>query len=586
MQVSGADATQGVATPDVVVAEPEWVRVAADDMGFEWVRLYWHRASRVPGAWFDHGKADAVVELWPKVFRLTIDRFASKPFRLGAWQEPIVRLIIGWKVPNEVIDPETGDKITIHVRLYRQLRLWIPRKNGKSEFLAALALMFFLLEGVVAGEGYAFARDEEQGRIPFTRMQAMLGMSHRLNDGKLLITKKSIWHRELRAAFQLLSGKGLGKHGKSPTVILGDEMHEWETLDVMNNLRQGTGGRLQPIELYASTAGLKTQQVGLSLWEESVAIHEGRIDDATTLVVIFAADADADWTDEAVIAKANPSIGLSPTIAFIRRELALAKDNPRAEAHFRRYHLNQWVEQLVRWLSKKKWDACTSGPNAWRTFDGDLRGRKCFVAADVSKNFDFSAEILWFPPVDGETRPKLICRFWLPADTIETRSRLEKVGFDQWRDAGAIIEIPGAVIDQDYIVKQVLADARDYDIQKFGWDPWNALKLYTDLVKAGLREDLFTEVRMGHKSLGAATSDFEKRVYAGDLDHGGHPVLAWMANHAAVRFDENMNFIPAKKQSAKNIDGIVAAVMANALAMNGGDAGMDSFFASLERAQT
>lgn len=561
------------AAPGSLHPEPEWVRHAADDLRFAWVRVHWNRAAAVSGAWFDYAKADKVVALWPKLFKLTIDRFASKPFRLGNWQEPIVRLLIGWKVPNEVTDPDTGKTVTVHVRLFRQLRLWIPRKNGKSEFLAALALLFFLLEGVVAGEGYVFARDEEQAHIPFNRMKAMLAYAPRLNQGKVLITKKSIWHRDLRAAFNLLSGKGEGKHGKSPTVILGDEMHEWETVEVMNNLRQGTGARLQPMELYASTAGLKTQIVGLQLWDESLAIYEGRIDDATTLVVIFAAEAEADWSDEKVIAFANPSLGLSPTLPFIRRELALAKDNPRAEAHFRRYHLNQWVEHLVRWLSKKKWDACDSStaehPNAWRAFEEKLKGRKCFSAADVSKNFDFTALLHWFPSIETETRPTILCRFWLPEETIANRSRIERVGFDKWRDAKAIIEIPGGVIDQDYVIKQVLEDTKSFKVQKFGYDPWNALKLYTDLVKVGLPEDLFTEMRMGHKTLGEATSDFEKRVYAGGLDHGGHPVLSWMANHAAVRFDENMNFVPAKKKSAENIDGIVAAVMADALAMNG-----------------
>lgn len=560
-------AALAAAAPGSLHPEPEWVRLAADVNGFAWVRSYWNRAAAVPGAWFDHSKADKVVALWPRIFRLTIDRFAAKPFRLSTWQEPIVRLLIGWKVPNEVLDADTDAPVIVHVRLYRQLRLWIPRKNGKTEFLAALALLFFLLEGVVAGEGYVFARDEEQAAIPFSRMKAMISYSPQFAK-RALITKKSIWIAELRAAFVLLTGRGEGKHGKSPTVILGDEMHEWETIDVMTNLRQGTGARLQPIELYASTAGLKTQAVGLQMWEESLAIDGGRIDDPTTLVVIFAAGEDDEWTDEKTIAKANPSLGMSPTFAFIRRELATAKDNPRAEAAFRRYHLNQWVELVVRWLNKKKWDACTSGPDAWRRFADELKGRTCFGAADVSKNFDFTATVFWFPPLEGERAPKLLCRFWLPEETIAARSQSERIGFDRWAASGAINSIPGGVIDLDFVLKSILADFKTYDVRLFGWDPWNAQKLYTDLVKEGINPEFLKEMRQGHRTLGPASLDFEQRVFAGGLDHGSHPVLSWMAAHAAVRFDENMNFVPAKKSSKKNIDGIVAAVMADALAIS------------------
>jgi phage terminase large subunit-like protein len=41
-----------------------------------------------------------------------------------------------------------------------------------------------------------------------------------------------------------------------------------------------------------------------------------------------------------------------------------------------------------------------------------------------------------------------------------------------------------------------------------------------------------------------------------------------MAGNAAVRFDENLNFVPTKKRSAEKIDGIVAAIMACGLAIS------------------
>ena len=101
--------------------------------------------------------------LWPTIFRLTDLRFAGVPFRLQLWQEIIVRLMVGWKVPIDVVDPATGQAAIAWVRLFRCLRLWIPRKNGKSEFLAALALLFWAIDGLVGGQGYVFARDEVQG---------------------------------------------------------------------------------------------------------------------------------------------------------------------------------------------------------------------------------------------------------------------------------------------------------------------------------------------------------------------------------------------------------------------------------------
>lgn len=545
---------------------PPWLAAVETDPTYEWALIAWRRSADVADAWFDYAKADAAVALWPKVFRLTEDRFAGKPFRLNVWQEIIVRLMVGWKVPVEVLDEDTGAPRIEHVRLIQELRLWVPRKNGKSEFLSALSLLFFALEGPIAGQGFVFARDEKQAKIVFDKMKTMIAFSPTLSRA-ITVFKKSLWIAQIRGVFELLTGKAEGKHGRSPTVITGDEMHEWESLELKTTLRQGTGARLQPVGLYASTAGLKDKIVGFGQWEESRAILDGRIDDPTTLIVIFAAAPEDDWQDEAVWRKANPSLGLSPTLAFLRREASLAKDNPRAEAHFRRYHLNQWVDSLVRWLNMKRWDAC--GTTGWKDYAEAMRGRRCFLALDVSSTQDVTALIALFPPENEGERWRLVCRFWVPADTLANRVREDRVPYDKFVAAGAMETTDGDYVDQN-AVQQAIEDALDmYDVEKIGFDPWNARKLVTDLQRAGADPDLFVEMRQGIPTLGEPTKQFERLVYSGQLDHGGHPALRWMAGNTVVRFDENMNFAPAKKKSGEKIDGIVTAIMDVGLAFAG-----------------
>ncbi|MCJ9721514.1 terminase large subunit [Agrobacterium sp. SHOUNA12C] len=547
--------------------EPEWISEAADKRGWEWARIAWRRCCTVPGAWFDFAKADAAVKLFQDIFRLTEDRFAGKPFKLGLWQEIIVRLLVGWKAPNEIIDEQTGELTEVHVRIFRRLMLWVPRKNGKSEFLAALSLLFFAVDGVVGGQGFVFARDENQAKIIFNKMKAMIGMAPQFGDAQLF--KKSIYLPKIRALFELLSGKAEGKHGKSPTVITGDEMHEWETPDLANFLRQGTGARLEPIELYASTAGVKSNKTGWALWEESQSILEGRTDDPSTLVVIFALDPDDDWADEANWPKANPSLGISPTFQFLRREAGMAKDNPRAEAQFRCYHANQWIDAVVRWLNLKKWDACAADKTIWQKWrDGEgLEGRKCFSAFDVSANQDITARILAFPPDKDFDRWILSAKFWVPEEIAPLRTKRDRISYDHWVKIGAIEPTPGDYVDQSFVQHQLEDDLQRYDVDLMGYDPWNAVKLYTDMVKGGVDEERFLKMRQGIPTLGEPTKLFERLIMAGKLDHGGHPVLRWMAGNAAVKFDDNLNYAPTKKKSAEKIDGIVASVMAVGLSM-------------------
>lgn len=564
-------------TPAAVIAgpslypEPEWITRAADELGYAWARLAWQRAAGVPGAWFDYAKADAIVERWPSWFKLTVGRFAGISFRLSFWQEVIVRLLVGWKCPVEIIDPESLQPTQMHVRLFRELRLWVPRKNGKSEFLAALALLFWAIEGQRRGAGFCFAHDEAQAREVFDKMGDMIGYAPSVFRSKVTgeaikVYAKQLWNADLRSPFRLMPGKAKGKHGRAPFVTVGDEMHEWVSTELADTLRQGEGTSLQPIRLYASTAGLKSQKTGYGLWEESKKILDGRVEDPTTLVVIFAAEEEADWKDEESWKAANPSLGLSPTMAFLRGEIAKAH-TPAAEAAFRRYHLNQWVEDFARWITVKKWDAASPDPKAWKKFADELKGRECILSFDSTKSFDLASMCLRFAPVAPGERTKYLWRFWLPSETIEQRTKAERTPFDQWVRDGALTSIPGGVFELDYAVQAALEAISQYKVKRIGWDSWNALEFYNRLVAAGVTENLFNEMRFGTKSLGAGTREFERKVFGGEMDHGGNPVARWMIGHCNVRFDENMNYVPAKKRSEDSIDGIVGAVMTEALAM-------------------
>ena len=547
------------------LAEPEWI-TRATELGWAWPSRNWQRAASVDCAWFDARKADLIVAQWPKIIRLTTKRFAGKPFKLAFWEEIIVRMLFGWKRPVEIVDEDSGQPVTLHVRLFQELRLWIPRKNGKSEFLAGLALVLWAIEGEVRGQGFCFAHDENQAREVFDKIADMAGYAPAHIAQEIRILSKTLWIQSLKSAFRLLSGKEKGKHGRAPTVTVGDEMHEWKSRGVADTLRQGEGASLQPVRLYASTAGLKTQFVGRGLWDESEAILDGRIIDPTTLVAIFAAGEDDDWRNEAVWAKANPSLGLSPTITFLRGEYAKAQ-TPAGEAAFRRYHLNQWVEDISRWIPLKIWDQCqAAGKPNWRELPDELAGRECTIAFDSTKSFDLASICLRFPPVAKGERTKFIWKCWLPSETIARRVENERVPFDRWRDQGALIEIPGEVFVLKHAIDAVKQACGKYKVTRIGYDAWNALEFYNQLVDGGLPEDLFVEMRFGTKTLGGGTREFERKVFGQELEHGGNPLVRWMIGHCHVRFDENMNFVPAKKKSELSIDAVVAAVMTEALA--------------------
>ena len=65
----------------------------------------------------------------------------------------------------------------------------------------------------------------------------------------------------------------------------------------------------------------------------------------------------------------------------------------------------------------------------------------------------------------------------------------------------------------------------------------------------------------GYASMNAPTKRLEQLVIAGQLAHGGNPVLRWMADNVSLETDAADNWKPSKKRSRERIDGIVATIM-------------------------
>ena len=70
------------------------------------------------------------------------------------------------------------------------------------------------------------------------------------------------------------------------------------------------------------------------------------------------------------------------------------------------------------------------------------------------------------------------------------------------------------------------------------------------------------KVRQGYGSLSGPAKELEGLVLTETLDHGNDPVLAWMADNAMCKSDENGNIRPVKGKGKDKIDGIVALIMA------------------------
>jgi len=532
-----------VAGRDKRTSRKEALRRARREDWAGWVRSEADHRALEAGHWFDAAAAERVREFFRKFLRHSKGEWAGKPFELLPWQwEDVVAPLFGWKRPDGL-------------RRFRKAYIEIPKKNGKSTLAAGLALYLLVADGEPGAEIYSAAADRDQASIVFNEAALMVRASPGLK-GRALVTdsRKQIGWPLSNSYYKALSADVPTKEGLNWHGLLFDELHAQRTRRLWDALMYGGIARRQPLSVAITTAGYDRESICYEQHEYARRVTEGQVRDLSFLPVLYAAGAKDDWTKSKAWRKANPSMGVIFSEASLARDCQEARESPRKENAFRQRRLNQWTEQAERWLVMEKWDACGGEADA-----GALAGRPCYAGLDLSSTTDLTALVLLFPPAEEEKGWSVLAFFWAPETGARKREDRDGVPYLTWAKEGLVELTPGEIVDYDRIRTRINALGERYKICEIALDRWNATQLATQLDGDGFTVVPFGQ---GYASMSGPSKELEKRILAGELAHGGNPVMRWMAANAAVERDAADNIKPSKKKSTERIDGIVALVMA------------------------
>ena len=496
----------------------------------------------LPTSHYDKNKADYAVT-FIECLKHTKGRWAGKDFKLIDWQEEIIRDLFG-------IVKDTG------YRQFNTAYIEIPKKMGKSELAAAVALLLTCGDGEERAEVYGCAADRQQATIVFDVAADMVRMSPALSKRvKILASQKRMIYKPTNSFYQVLSAEAYSKHGFNIHGVVFDELHTQPNRKLFDVMTKGSGdARTQPLYFLITTAGTDTKSICYETHQKAVDILEGRKTDPTFYPVIYGADRDDDWTDEKVWHKANPSLGITVPIEKVRQACESAKQNPTEENAFRQLRLNQWVKQSIRWMPMEKWDLCNFAVN-----EEELKGRVCYGGLDLSSTTDITAFVLVFPPIDEDDKYQILPYFWLPEDNLDLRVKRDHVNYDLWKKRGYIMTTEGNVVHYGFIEKFIEDLGEIYNIREIAFDRWGAVQMVQNLEGMG-----FTVVPFGQgfKDMSPPTKELMKLTLERKIAHGGHPVLRWMMDNIFIRTDPAGNIKADKEKSTEKIDGVIATIMA------------------------
>ena len=402
----------------------------------------------------------------------------------------------------------------------------LPRKNGKSAWLSAIALESLVL-GAQGGEIYSCAAEKEQAKIVFNTAKEMVRLHPELSE-LLTVYKDTIHNPKTGSVYRALSSDAFSKEGLNPTLVCFDELHAQPNRELFDVMSLAMGARIEPMLVAITTAGVKSDSSGrdsicFSLYEYGKRIALGEVDDPSFFFAWWEANNDGDYRDPNAWKEANP--GFDDIVAADDFASAILRT---PEAEFKTKRLNIWTSTSDTWLPHGAWDVLSNpreipdGTDVVLGFDGSFNG-DCTAIVAVSVE-----EVPHIMPVAVWEKPD---------------------------EADASWQIPVLEVED-----AIRAAATRWQVLEIACDPYRWARTFQVLDDEGLPVVTFPQTA---SRMTPATTRFFESVVNSTLTHNGDARLARHIANAQLRTDNRGSRLAKEaKGSKRRIDLAVSSVMA------------------------
>jgi len=471
--------------------------------------------TEVPVADLRRSRGGDVVEFGEALCRITKDSIAGsvgQPIKFRPWQSELTRHLLAVRADGRL--------------RHRQALIGLPRKNGKSSWLAVIALEH-LLFGPAGGEVYSCAADREQARLVFGTVREMVRLDPELSE-LLKVTRDAIFNPTNGATYRCLSAEAFTKEGLNPTLVAFDEVHAQPNRELWDVMALAMGARVEPLLVGITTAGVRYEASGqdslcYGLYQYGKRVVASEVEDPSFFFAWWEASLDADHRSRDTWAASNPGFG-----DLVAEEDFQTSVRKTPEAEFRTKRTNAWVSGAVTWLP--------SGVFESRAIDGRKIEplRRVVLAFDGSRTGDTTG----FTVHDVDTGHCIVGGLWeRPPDAID------------WS------------VPRSQVKDEIRAACRTWDVVEIAWDEYLWLDAAEELEAEGLPVQAFPQTP---SRTVPATQRLYEDVMDGRFTHDGDPRLVRHVGNASVRTDARGSRLAKEhKHSNRKIDLAVCAVMGN-----------------------
>lgn len=441
----------------------------------------------------------------------------------------------------------------MQLRRYETAVLEICRKNGKTFLIALVFIVLFFIEPKFS-KFYSVAPDGQLSREIQTQIREIISSSPAL-EGKFKIRRDDILCLLNQNDYIPLSFSTSRLDGKLPNAFVADEVGALTTNYPVEAMRSGQLTIKNKLGCIISTKYPTIENPFEDEIRKAKQVLDGIIEDETVFSLLYEPDKTKSWeTDDSIIEQSNPlALEIPEIMSDLLKKRQDAVIMPSKRENFLTKHCNIIYQGVgtETYIDPQDVIACRSTePINWS-------GRTVYLGVDLSETTDNTAVAMSALDDDGETVLADAIGF-IPADSVESKSRTEKIPYREFIEEMKCIDCGNRVIDYAVVEEFVFRIEETYgcSIAYIGYDRRNAM---SSAQKWDKKYET-VEIRQHSSVLHSPTKLLKEKILKKEFRYDKNRLLELNFQNARCRYDTNRNMYVDKKRSAGKVDMVVALI--------------------------
>ena len=433
---------------------------------------------------FNPKDAEFVIGIIEKTFvhdqgeKLDGSPLRGEPFLLEPWQKFIIYNLVGFY--------HKGTKI----RRFKEAFIFIPRKNGKTRFAAALAWALGLLERRSGSKCYIVGAALEQSLQSFNFILFNLdqlgerdnfrvldnnqehSISGNLGDGSIYI--------------KALAANPDRQDSLNCNIAIADEIHAYKKPKQYNIIKEAMKAYTNKLMIGITTAGDDMTSFCYQRLQYCKKILDKTVKDEAYFVFICKADqddnGDVDYTNPVEHEKANPNYGVTIRPQDIMNDALQAQNDPQQRKDFLAKSLNVYTAAMKAYFNIEEFRK-SDRQYTWTIEELAKLKIDWFGGADLSKLHDLTAAALYgnYKGVDI-----VITHGWFPIVAATRKAEEDNIPLFGWKDDGWLDMCNTPTVNYSDIVNWFVKMRKmGFRIKQVGFDRKFGREFFLAMKKAG-----------------------------------------------------------------------------------------------------